>query len=96
MRGADIDFIQSALLWRMVIYYSMLILWFVLYIAARDWLCGIWRRWFKFQPSNEQLDMLNFGGMAALAVAAQHKHIFRKGIPTVPQIRAAGPAQCAP
>jgi hypothetical protein len=69
MRGADIDFIQSVLLWCMVFDYGMLIVWFVLYVAAHDWICGIWRRWFKFQLSNEQFDMLNFGGMAAAKIA---------------------------
>jgi len=58
----SIEMARSILLWCTVINYAALMIWFLLYMAARGWLCRLWGRWFRLTA--EQLDALNFGGMA--------------------------------
>ena len=53
--------VRSALLWCAVINYAVLMIWFLMYLAARGPLCRIWGKWFHLTA--EQFDALNFGGM---------------------------------
>jgi hypothetical protein len=45
-----------------VINYAVLIVWFVVFLAARNWLYGIHARWFRLSP--EGFDAMHYGGMA--------------------------------
>jgi hypothetical protein len=58
----SIEMARSILLWCTVINYAALMTWFLLYVAARGWLCRLLGRWFRLTA--EQFDALNFGGMA--------------------------------
>jgi hypothetical protein len=58
----SMEIVRSALLWCTVINYAVLLIWFLLYVLARGWLCRLWGRWFHLTAG--QSDALNFGGMA--------------------------------
>jgi len=49
--------------WCAVINYVILILWFVVFFSAHDWLHDLHSR-FGFRLSNEQFDMAHYLGMA--------------------------------
>lgn len=51
----------KALLRCAVINYGILILWFLLFILAHDWIYLLHGRWFRL--SIEQFDMLHYAGM---------------------------------
>ena len=57
----SIEMARSILLWCTVINYAALMIWFLLYMAARGWLCRLWGRWFRLTP--EQFDTLNMAGI---------------------------------
>jgi hypothetical protein len=56
------ELVRSALLWCAVINYGVLLLWFVLFAVARDWMRGFHGRWFRL--SAEQFDAIHYSGMA--------------------------------
>lgn len=53
--------IRSALLWCSIINYGLLIVWFLVFVAAHDWLYRLHAKWFRV--SVEQFDAMNYGGM---------------------------------
>ena len=53
---------RRALLWCTVINYGILLIWFLVFILAHDWMYLLHSRWFHL--SVEQFDMLHYGGMA--------------------------------
>lgn len=57
---------RRAFLWCAIINYCVLILWFLLYVLAHEWLQRYWARWFHL--STEQFDFLNFEGMMLLKI----------------------------
>jgi hypothetical protein len=58
----NVEFARSFLGWCTIINYTILIVWFIAFMAARDSLHRLHQRWFRL--SNEQLDAVHYGGMA--------------------------------
>jgi Family of unknown function (DUF6868) len=58
----NLDSARHALLWGAVINYAVLLVWFLVFILARDWLHRLHRRWFRL--SFEQFDGAHYVGMA--------------------------------
>jgi hypothetical protein len=51
------------LLWSTAINYGVLLLWFLLFVVAHDWMYRLHSRWFRL--SAETFDAIHYGGMAA-------------------------------
>ena len=58
----NIEFARKALLQCAVINYGILIVWFLVFVLAHDWIYLLHGQWFRF--SVEQFDMLHYAGMA--------------------------------
>jgi hypothetical protein len=54
--------VRNTLLWCAFINYGILLVWFLLFILAHDWMYLLHGRWFRF--SVEQFDMLHYAGMS--------------------------------
>ncbi|UNK49816.1 hypothetical protein MNR01_01910 [Lysobacter sp. S4-A87] len=54
--------IKDFLLWCACINYAVLLVWFILYVLARDWLYSMHGRWFRL--SVEGFDAIHYSGMA--------------------------------
>ena len=57
----NIEMLRALLGWCAVINYSVLIVWFVLFVGARDWMHRLHGRWFRL--TDEQFDMVHYAGM---------------------------------
>jgi Family of unknown function (DUF6868) len=57
-----IEIARKALLWCAVINYGILLIWFLFFMLAHDWMYLLHSRWFHL--SVDQFDMLHYGGMA--------------------------------
>ena len=62
----SIEIVLKALLWCAVINYGILLVWFLFFILAHDWMYLFHGRWFRL--SVEQFDMLHYGAMAIFKV----------------------------
>jgi hypothetical protein len=58
----DLAALRQALLWCTLINYAVLIVWFLAFIAAHDFLLGMHGKW--FQLSRDQFDALHYAGMS--------------------------------
>ena len=58
----SIEMVRKALLWCAVINYGILLVWFLFFIVAHDWMYLVHGRWFHL--SVEQFDMLHYAGMS--------------------------------
>jgi len=58
----DLRTLRGVLLWSALINYGVLMLWFLVFIAAHDWIYMLHGRWFRL--SIEQFDMVHYAGMA--------------------------------
>jgi hypothetical protein len=58
----SIEMVRKALLWCAIINYGMLLVWFLLFVLAHDWMYLSHSRWFHL--SVEQFDMLHYAGMS--------------------------------
>ena len=56
-----IEMLRAFLGWCAVINYGVLIVWFVLFIGARDWMHHLHGRWFRL--TDKQFDMVHYAGM---------------------------------
>lgn len=54
--------LKPILLWCVGINYSILLVWFGVFMFAHDWLYRLHRRWFKVQV--ETFDTVHYAGMA--------------------------------
>jgi hypothetical protein len=61
-----IDFMRHFLLWCLGFSYSVLILWFLVFVLARNWLFRLHTRWFKL--SDETFDRIHYASMAIYKV----------------------------
>lgn len=61
-----IDEIKHFLLWCAAINYAVLLIWFLVFVFARDWMYAVHRRWFKL--SLETFDVVHYSGMAVYKV----------------------------
>ena len=59
----SLDTARHLLLWCAVINYGVLLLWFAVFLLARDWMHRFHGRWFRLSP--EQFDGVHYAGMAA-------------------------------
>ena len=59
--------ITTVLGWCTALNYSLLLLWFLLFVTARGWLYGIHSRWFTI--SDAHFDAIHYAGMALYKIA---------------------------
>ncbi|MBV9241533.1 MAG: hypothetical protein JO314_05955 [Acidobacteria bacterium] len=57
-----VEVLKRTLAWCTVINYVVLIVWFVAFIFAHDWLRDLHTRWFRLSP--DQFDLAHYMGMA--------------------------------
>jgi hypothetical protein len=57
---------RTFLLWCTVINYSLLLVWFLVFVFAHDWILRIHGRWFRL--SSDQFDALHYAGMTVFKV----------------------------
>lgn len=62
----SIEIVRKTLLWCAVINYGILLVWFLLFILAHDWMYLLHGRWFRL--SVEQFDMLHYAAIAIFKV----------------------------
>ncbi len=55
--------LKEFLLWCLIVDYSVLLLWFLLFTVARGWMYRLHGRWFKL--SDDTFDLVHYSGMAA-------------------------------
>jgi hypothetical protein len=58
----SIELTRNFLLWCTVINYGILLVWFLVFTLAHDWMRSLHGRWFRL--SDEQFDALHYVGMA--------------------------------
>ena len=62
----NIEVARNFLLWCTVINYGVLLVWFLVFTFAHDWIKRIHGRWFRL--SSEQFDALHYGGMTIFKI----------------------------
>ena len=58
----SIELTRSFLLWCTVINYAILVVWFLVFTLAHDWMRRLHARWFRL--SDEQFDTVHYLGMS--------------------------------
>lgn len=58
--------IKDILLWCIGLNYTVLFIWFLVFVFARDWMYTMHSRWFKL--SAETFDVIHYSGMAAYKI----------------------------
>ena len=59
--------IKDVLLWCACLNYAVLLLWFGVYVFARDWMYGLHTRWFTL--SIEAFSAIHYAGLAVYKIA---------------------------
>ncbi|HEY7320231.1 MAG TPA: hypothetical protein VIE89_21890 [Candidatus Binatia bacterium] len=62
----SIETARSAFLWCAIINYGILLIWFLCFIFAHDWMYSFHGRWFHLSVA--QFDMLHYGGMSVYKI----------------------------
>ncbi len=62
-----LDAVAGILLRCFILSFCLLLLWFVLYLLAADWVYSIHSRWFEIDRHN--FDLMNYYGMGILKIA---------------------------
>jgi len=62
----SLEVLRSFLLWSTVINYGILLVWFLFFTFARDWIQRFHGRWFRL--SGEQFDALHYAGMSVYKI----------------------------
>jgi len=62
----NIELVRGVLLWCTVINYGILLVWFLFFMLAHDWIYRFHGRW--FQLSLEEFDMLHYAGMSVYKI----------------------------
>lgn len=62
----NLDVLRHFLLWCTVINYGILLVWFLVFMLARDWIRGVHGRWFRL--SGDQFDTLHYVGMSVYKI----------------------------
>ena len=57
---------RDFLLWCTVINYGVLLVWFLVFVFAHDWMFRIHGRWFRL--SRDQFDALHYAGMSIFKI----------------------------
>ena len=58
----DAEMLRHLLFWCTIINYVILVLWFIVFVSAHEWMQGLHGRWFRLPP--EQFDALHYLGMS--------------------------------
>ena len=66
MAAMSIAIIREVLLWCTGINYGVLLVWFLFFLLAHDWIYGLHSRWFHL--SIDQFDTLHYAGMAIFKI----------------------------
>lgn len=61
-----VEVIRGFLLGCTITNYAVLLVWFLVYVFARDWIQRIHGRWFRL--SGEQFDALHYAGMSIFKI----------------------------
>lgn len=61
-----IEATRNFLLWCTVINYGVLLVWFLLFALAHDWIQRLHGKWFRL--SSDQFDALHYAGMAIFKI----------------------------
>jgi hypothetical protein len=61
-----VELTRDFLLWCTVINYGILLVWFLVFVFAHDWMLRVHGRWFHL--SRDQFDALHYAGMSLLKV----------------------------
>jgi hypothetical protein len=61
-----IEIARTFLLWCTVINYGVLLVWFLVFVFAHDWIQRIHGRWFRL--SRDQFDILHYAGMSIFKI----------------------------
>jgi hypothetical protein len=56
-----LELVRNTLMWCTVINFGLLIVWFVGFLVARDWIHRLHGKWFKL--SEESFDVIQYAGM---------------------------------
>jgi len=67
MRIMSLAALRDMFLWCLIINYGILVLWFIVFISAREFIYRLHGRWFKLTPS--QFDGIHYSGMAIYKIA---------------------------
>ncbi|WP_375057004.1 DUF6868 family protein [Zobellella sp. DQSA1] len=62
----EMDAVQDFLLWCLGINYGILLIWFMVFCFAREWMHRLHGRWFRLAPG--QFDALHYAAMAAYKI----------------------------
>ena len=62
----SIAMVREALLWCTLINYGVLLVWWLFFLLAHDWMYQLHGRWFHL--SVEQFDALHYAGMAIFKI----------------------------
>jgi hypothetical protein len=62
-----LETVRRVLFWCTVINYAVLLVWFLVFALAHDWIYWVHSRWFRL--SVEQFDALHYAGMAVYKIA---------------------------
>lgn len=62
----SIEVTRNFLLWCTVINYGILLVWFLFFVFAHDWIHRIHGKWFRL--SSDQFDALHYAGMKIFKV----------------------------
>ena len=57
---------RNFLLWATVINYGIMMVWFLFFVFAHDWIQGIHGRWFRL--SRDQFDTIHYAGMSVFKI----------------------------
>lgn len=58
----NLSHLSDFLLYSLLINYLILIIWFVVFVFAKDWMKRLHGQWFKL--NDQQFDSIHYGGMA--------------------------------
>ncbi|HKY72907.1 MAG TPA: hypothetical protein VJL88_13390 [Nitrospira sp.] len=62
----SVPFTRDVLLLSLAINYGILLVWFLVFVFGHEWLRQLHGKWFRL--SNEQFDVLHYGGMAVYKI----------------------------
>lgn len=62
----NIEVMRNFLMWCTIINYGILVVWFLFFVLARNWMQRLHGRWFRL--SDEQFDAIHYGGMAGYKI----------------------------
>jgi hypothetical protein len=65
-KAMTLALMRTFLLWCTVLNYCFLLVWFLAFASAHDWMLGWHSRWYRL--SRDQFDALHYGGMTVYKI----------------------------